>query len=116
MTDHELCMAAAKAAGYTVEDNGGWMSVLVDDMDADWEPLDENGDAFRLMVDCGLEVSCHDDYVDVSGYSGSAIQVEDYGTDKHAATRRAIVRAAADMGVDDADLRRGTVADEERVG
>ena len=93
--DRELLEAAARAAG--IRFRKGDYAKGLDTNKGFWNPLDSDADAFRLMVDCELEVSCHDDYVDASGYSGSAVMVEDYGSDKHAATRRAIVRAAAAM-------------------
>lgn len=104
MTDHELCLAAAKAAGYTVEsDHTDWIKRTgPDGLTAYWEPLKYGADAFELMVDCGMDIDESGDGVRVSIY-GDINDIpeafEMYGTDKHAATRRAIVRAAAAMGV-----------------
>lgn len=106
MTDHELCLLAAKAAGYTVE----WNKVLECFMFVPaetswyvpWKPLDSDADAFRLMVDCGLAVSTAAGSASAVLYSeggGAEWFFVPFGTDKHAATRRAIVRAAAAMGV-----------------
>ena len=102
MTDHELCLAAAKAAGYTVEsDHTGWIKRTgPDGLTAYWEPLKYGAEAFELMVDCWLEVSVLIGFTEVEALGETrVIRVsEEHGTDKHAATRRAIVRAAAAMG------------------
>jgi hypothetical protein len=103
MTDHELCLAAAKAAGYTVESvHGGWYHCTAPKVpNRIWNPLKSDMDAFRLMVDCGMDIDESGDGVRVSIY-GDINDIpeafEMYGNDKHAATRRAIVRAAAVMG------------------
>ena len=88
MTDRELLEAAAKAAGRTVM----WESAGVP-----WNPFDDDGQALRLAVALRLEI-------DTSGEDQIAVQYLDVGVrewtqgDPYAATRRAIVRAAAAMG------------------
>jgi hypothetical protein len=86
-SDRELLEAAAKAAGKEhygeydahagLKTTGGW-----------WNPLTDDGDAFRLAVKClpfyTLRYSRED--------------WEKCGEDGYAATRRAIVRAAAEIG------------------
>jgi len=95
MTDHELCLAAAKAAGYltaTWEGNEAYIAGMM----SRWNPLDSDSDAFRLMVDCGrMDLHCGENATRAANEFGYF--VEPHGTDKHAATRRAIVRAAAAM-------------------
>ena len=94
MTDKELLMLAAKAADikvkgfYEDEDTlaikpGPGMPT------ARWNPLTNDGDALRLAVKLDL-ISLFDCYEAISD-----AQLE---TDPYAATRRAIVRAAAEIG------------------
>jgi hypothetical protein len=66
-----------------------------------WNPLTDDGDALRLAVKLGLRVRVCDDLGiafctsdDVPTHQAS----EGYGSDRYAATRRAIVRAAAEIG------------------
>jgi hypothetical protein len=98
MTDRELLEAAAKAAGIEVdcwldEDPRAVTSVGL------WNPLVNSGDAFELYVKLRLWVGQHEDGVTVSDlYARFTVIEEDHGTDGLAATRRAIVRAAAAIG------------------
>lgn len=70
-----------------------------------WSPLSDDGDAMRLAVKLGLVVCVMKD----AGLTGVYIPAEHIGgkydagetyylTDPYAATRRAIVRAAAEIG------------------
>ena len=91
MTDRELLELAAKAAGYKKR----FVHYL------GWNPLIDDGDALRLAVKLGLGVSVPLGYkrTDVVAFSDSRINViESHGSDPLAATRRAIVRAAAEIG------------------
>lgn len=101
MTDHELCLAAAKAAGYTItSEQVGWYHCTAPNLpNRIWNPIKSDMDAFRLMVDCALEVAVAPGFTDVEGLGETAVirTSEEHGTNKHAATRRAIVRAAAAM-------------------
>ena len=83
MTDRELLELAAKAVGKRYVDGESW------DEDAGWNPLTDDGDALRLAVK--LSLLCDDDvqYAPVNVWEGQ---------DPYAATRRAIVRAAAEIG------------------
>jgi hypothetical protein len=104
MTDHELCLAAAKAAGYTVDsDEMNWIKCTSPDgLTGYWTPLEYDQDAFRLMVDCGIDIQFEKRTVAGVTYSKEGIVdwfTEHFGTNKHAAARRAITRAAAAMGV-----------------
>ena len=109
MTDKELLELAAKAAGieldwsvvgfngpYYVNKLGGHSS---------FRPLDDDGDALRLAVKLGFGVIvfARFDQPDVwVGYRHSENEgrnvAEELGNDPYAATRRAIVRAAAEIG------------------
>jgi hypothetical protein len=98
MTDRKLLELAAKAAGITYRLDRGVIVEVFADGHAEWNPLTDDGDALRLAVKLGLSVShgVHSEHVfcDAKGAS----KVNDYGTDPYAATRRAIVRAAAEIG------------------
>ena len=111
MTDRELLELAAKAAGMLVKKN----TVAVDSDDHligikvraterekyhTWNPLTDDGDAFRLAVKLGLGISIplRNKRTDVVTFSGPLISVIEAHGDPYAATRRAIVRAAAEIG------------------
>ena len=101
MSDRELLEFAAKAAGlhrcenYYTDAAGNHV---------DWNPLADDGDALRLMVRLRLEPR----FIDNSHSNGAepsrvtlhnfAGIVENIDGDPLAATRRAIVRAAAEIG------------------
>lgn len=113
-TDRELLELAAKAAGMYFQGEetsrfGGFMglSIRQDDMPSGfrWNPLQDDGDALRLAVrlrlrvctpttdtDCALASNG-----DVTAYSEDELSDTPMG-DLYAATRRAIVRAAAAIG------------------
>lgn len=114
MTDRELLELAAKAAGivqtgYVSEGQYHHAALLYnneDDCSVRWNPLIDDGDALRLAVHLELETyTGRDDsgkaeqYV---GYSPAGQRIryvyEPHGNDPYAATRRAIVRAAAEIG------------------
>lgn len=99
MTDRELLELAAKAAGvdpiklmtpYESKDglSRGWV---------DWNPLINDGDALRLAVKLRLPVWYERNLVNVHTSKGSGFS-ESMTADPLAATRRAIVRAAAEIG------------------
>ena len=108
-TDRELLEAAAKAAGielrYWAESQESFNLALTEPRRW-WNPLADDGDALRLAVrlDFAVIVNRVDEKTTVeAGYSpatdGRRWFHEHYGgTDPLAATRRAIVRAAAVMG------------------
>lgn len=111
MTDRELLEAAAEAAGMNdaeYQDMGGWGEVrhgmkegmfsttLYDETGRGyWNPLESNGDAFRLAVKLGAMIDQQAEGVFVCINSAGAYASEPYSDDKYADTRRAIVRAAA---------------------
>jgi hypothetical protein len=112
-TDRELLELAAKASGlkhcwhpiwggmYLPLDDGKW------DGASCWNPLTDDGDALRLAVRLNLSIvdyknSGHTERrtsVKVwEGHDAFLFQQELHGSDPYAATRRAIVRAAAEIG------------------
>lgn len=110
MTDKELLELAAKAAGIKLDRSwfGGFdllgNAVLDWHNNHVWNPLTNDGDALRLAVKLRMDVDVCDN---APGYStawamaehdnGSGC-VEQLGDDPYAATRRVIVRAAAEIG------------------
>lgn len=105
MTDRELLERAARAAYYHYDPDEGVCGTLYVDKYArrqhGWNPLEDDADAFRLMVDCGLTV-CADGERTVSASEawdpGGVFVTQSINGDKRESTRRAIVRAAAEMG------------------
>ena len=109
-TVRELLELAATAAGITIdksEYNGGGrgntgfdvLGNLVTDWHngTKWNPLTDDGDALRLAVKLRMEVRPYTRGVDVL-IDGDLVGGEPFGTDRHAATRLAIVRTAAEIG------------------
>jgi hypothetical protein len=101
-TDRELLQAAAKAAGYSVarlSDDDDSALCLVGVQQA-WNPLTDDGEAFRLSVQLQLDVVRFLSLVRVDYQVGREYfeTIEVNGVDPYAATRRAIVRAAAEIG------------------
>lgn len=108
--DRELLELAAKAAGLKIDKspyNGGGIgndgfdmlgNVVLDwHNGVTWNPLTDDGDAFRLAAKLELNIEF--------GHIGSAVLVGnsrekyvDHGNDVLRATRRAVVRAAAAIG------------------
>jgi hypothetical protein len=105
MTDRELLELAAKAAGckpphrYSERLNAVmWFSES--GFTSIWSPLTDNKDAFELMVELKIDVmhtNTHSPQVHAMADHEVAC-IEDSATDPLAATRRAIVRAAAEIG------------------
>ena len=99
-TDRELLELAAKAAGLRVrtwDGHSGAMCAIDDDRHGlMWMPLTDDGDALRLAVKLEIDL-----WFGCGGLSAHGLTMdieEDYGRDPCAATRRAIVRAAAAIG------------------
>lgn len=97
MTDQELLELAAKAAGYKVYGNGKLFRIWKDSNVewVDWNPLEDDGDALRLAVQLFRDI--HFWYFENSVSVGNELRVA-CGDDPCAATRRAIVYAAALVG------------------
>jgi hypothetical protein len=93
MTDRELLELAAKAAG---------LEVVTPTMlkYGQWNPLTDDGDALRLAVKLKLQISFGNRHVSVfdeAGFINFQTEVLAHRGDD-AATRRAITRAAAEIG------------------
>lgn len=128
MSDRELLELAAKAAGIVsngwhpaggvqYRDEGGQSSVF--------DPLNRDGDAFRLAVKLRIDLSLWfmRDSVTAKTHIGAGRgiplhgeykpprndHIEPFGSDPYVATRRAIVRAAAEIG-------RGLASDPSKRG
>ena len=99
MTDKELLELAAKAAGGLVYvADMGWIHEYADgNRGAWWCPLDNDSDAFRLAVKLELIIQISDFWAVATKYPRIAAE-EVLKPDPSAATRRAIVRAAAEIG------------------
>ena len=104
MTDRDetLLELAAKAAGLSHPDGVYWVR---NDAGDSWNPLTDDGDALRLAVRLGLLVDCDDVLKEVEAvlvmrdHDDDYVRMsEKYETNPLAATRRAIVRAAAEIG------------------
>lgn len=115
MTDKDLQKLAAKAGD--IDHPGGEHSIYDDGRLWDckalrwWNPLHDDGDALRLAVKLRLDVHFElngpgmgtpiVEVMDMAKYheAGTAFcAMQDCSEDPHAATRRAIVRAAAAIG------------------
>lgn len=108
MTDRELLELAAKAAEYHVD---GFACKSIVNMDDDlallirnnlggnsiWNPLRSDGDALRMAVKLRLHVSVFADAIGI-GTPTRCYEESKWTDDPYAATRRAIVRAAAEIG------------------
>jgi hypothetical protein len=88
MTDEELTELAAKAFGLNEYESQFW----------GFDPLNEDADAFRLAVKLRLPIRDGFNGTVITGNEKSGWPIwEMYGDDPYAATRRAIVRAAAEI-------------------
>ena len=101
MTDKELLELAAKAAGYAICLDGDRQPYI---KGVYWNPLTDDGDALRLAVKLNIDLLFDNDpdgpivYTDVSWEPSIPFMIEVLGKDPYAATRRAIVRVAAEIG------------------
>ena len=96
MTDRELLELAAKAA--EIEGEWEWhddatMGGLYTGSTWLWNPLTDDGDALRLAVKLELHVM-----PGIAQTPDGGMHVDKNMDDPYAATRRAIVRAAAEIG------------------
>lgn len=107
MQDRELLELAAKAAGYEIRVEESWQPHLYppffhleSESGRLWNPITDDGDALRLAVKLRMELSVISDRVSAQASSprSSPWVSEDIDGDPFAATRRAIVRAAAEIG------------------
>ena len=112
MTDRELLELAAKAAGIVVTrsrlEDPLSLDMLVEESARNpyqkagpWNPLTDDGDALRLAVKLGLDIDYRPGYVGIHTGRGQYIATcphDEHDEHGSAATRRAIVRAAAEIG------------------
>lgn len=113
MTDRELLENAAKAAGINLAPEGNEVGPAHFDgvglvkysnsgfVTFKWYPLTDDGDALRLAVKLGICFGPNFDGDKAVANGGEFSQfhaVEVFDADRYAATRRAIVRAAAAIG------------------
>lgn len=100
MTDKELIELAAKAAGITGTWHrsgyvaySGWSGSIFD-------PLNDDGDAFRLAVKLKIKFERHIAHPFVAAFATGIVGrfEEQEGEDACSATRRAITRSAAQIG------------------
>lgn len=99
--DRRLLELAARAVGYLVRTDLTYNDGIVIDEGVIWNPLDNDGSAFRLAV---MLANTYDNFHsivwnwthrDIRVFAGGC---EGYGRDPREATRRAIVIAAAEIG------------------
>ena len=100
MTDREMLELAAKAAGIDVLWHQAWNQFVFKTTYQKWNPLTDDGDALRLTVTLYFTVQVDEEdaktYVVSDG--GLCVAIESHTTDPLVATRRAITRAAAEIG------------------
>lgn len=114
MEDRELLELAAKAAGLTLRgwgeawaDEPGECGFQLDDFSR-WNPLTDDGDALRLAVRLGMQIAplcgLEPHFTSAAGPNGWITESLKDG-DPYAATRRCIVRAAAEIAKGGQDER-----------
>lgn len=97
--DETLLELAAKAAGLSHPDGVYWIR---NDAGESWNPLTDDGDALRLAVKLKIQITpeTYQDY-EVTAYRGGFCEATEKATMGYSieeATRRAITRAAAEIG------------------
>lgn len=112
-SNQRLLELAAKAIGIElwIEDDGEEFEVFIRERGNKrpqgvrrWDPLDDDAHALRLAVRLDIEMRFHvaaeipSVTASCKGRDELPVPRERWGTDKEAATRRAIVRAAAEIG------------------
>ena len=102
MTDKELLELAAKAALYAFRKEISPIGIDLFYVDGHrWNPLTDDGDALRLAVKLNMGISIpvfNKHRADVISFRHPLANAIEEGNDPYAATRRAIVRAAAAIG------------------
>lgn len=113
-SDRELLELAAKAAGIVIyrpvedcvaqpnpEHVGGFAIENARGGHSLWNPLLDDGDCFRLALKLGIDFYIGDDNGAATYtvyFDPARNRVQHHGTEDFAATRRAIVKAAAEIG------------------
>lgn len=102
MTDHDLLELAARASGVgpilCYETARNCLRIGLREKYKLWRPLTDDGDALRLAASLNMGLSIHDNHCMACAQKGTMQTVKDIPTLE--ATRRAIVRAAAEVGKD----------------
>ena len=110
MADRDLLTLAAKAAGIEMQwDTWANPPMVLSENGIDtstWNPLTDDGDALRLVVKLGIPFHVFYEHKSVIAYSKKTnlhpegFDAQEFFTefDELTATRRAIVRAAAEIG------------------
>lgn len=114
MNEREMLEMAAKAAGFELRFSPEWHDVGEPQIRVNrgrctdweyWNPLQDDGEALRLAVKLNIEFACFDK----EQQTNAGVWTPDskpfdcmtpYNGDKAAAVRRAITRAAAQIGKD----------------
>jgi hypothetical protein len=94
VNDRELLELSAKGAGHQTKSDRLNVWLVEDDGSPieRWDPLTDDAQALRLAVKLGIDIESYSDTVSADGIH------EARGIDDCEATRRAIVRAAAEIG------------------
>lgn len=95
MTDKELLEKAAKAADEGIVFYGECLRAQTG---REWNPITDDGDALRLAVKLGLDIEFYETSTHVYDDKSEKSFEEEHDGDPYAATRRAIVKAAAEIG------------------
>ena len=103
MNDRKLLELAAKAAGLEIVEmeTKDCLAIKTDYCNHDyWNPLTDDGDALRLAVKLEMCIQQNDQAPGVAVWHERTAEwvATEYGDDPYATTRRAIVRAAAEIG------------------
>lgn len=96
MTDREILELAAKAAGFKLNVSQSCGAGLLLDCQTFWSPLTDDGDALRLAVRLGFLFSYMGDRFEL--FQRYYLEGLDADLPPTEATRRAVVRAAAEVG------------------
>jgi len=101
ITDRELLKMAAKAAGYALTKGSSGYREFLCKGGVEWNPLADDGDALRLAMTLGIDIVwCSSGrIITIASVGDRAFEaVESSREDSEENTRRAITRAAAEIG------------------
>ena len=100
MNEQELLEFAARAVGFDYDYNVGkiFRTVQGYPMKLDWNPLEDDGDALRLAVKLKLHIKLTCIGCTINAPLKGVFLGESCEDDEYTTTRRAIVRAAAEIG------------------
>jgi len=99
-TDRELLELAAKAAGLEITEKMAdfYARKRKEDRFELWNPLTDDGDALRLAVKLNMDMLITDEWTKIKQRKGHWIMYDGRELSAIEITRRAIVRAAAEIG------------------